>query len=599
MTLTETKPEDAIIADAGAAPGLADQTAPGPDAALAPTATAQTQTQAPASRPQVSVSRTQALADLLSTGDSTLIGRLWVFFGLGFGVFSAVAGLLVAAERLNTGRLDLFAGHRAHFLFFSLHGVSLVLLCVVPLFIGLAHCVVPRQIGASSMAFPRLAMASLAIWLIGSGLLIASWGIDGGLAAGGSQEATELSLLSLGLVVLALAVASLNLACTVILQRSQNFPRLADVPFFSLAILVVGGLWLVSFAILLGNVMVMWVDARGVSAAKYGLGENLYGQISWIFTQQQVFAFALPLLGIVADALQGSFGQRKPGSAMWPPAISATRSKAQSHAKLVVSLFAIVAFGGAIQGFFNPEFFSSPVYVVAPFVAILILLGVLRALGMLVREQSAPPRPTLGLLLGGMSLALLLGAVVLAGMRTVGRLVGVLDIFSDEPDWRNDLDRLLSPFDNLLGTTAGTSVFHATLLAGLLGAIAGLYIWGPGVLGHKLRASVGLPAGLMIFVGTLLYAVPDMVSGFWGQPELPAASIPQAQAQTFVANSGVEVANIISFIGACAVLLGLALVALDVLAALRQGTQQKLAAADSAGASSSQPAAVPDMAGLA
>lgn len=173
--------------------------------------------------------------------------------------------------------------------------------------------------------------------------------------------------MSLGLVAVALAVAALNLASTVILQRSQNFPRLTDVPFFSLAILVVGGLWVVSFAVLLGNVMVMWVDARGISAAKYGLGENLYEQISWVFTQQQVFAFALPLLGIVADALQGSFsqgklsqggsGQGKASSAMWPPAKSATRSKAQSNAKIVVSLFAIVAFGGAIQGFFNPEFF--------------------------------------------------------------------------------------------------------------------------------------------------------------------------------------------------------------------------------------------------
>lgn len=285
---------------------------------------------------------------------------------------------------------------------------------------------------------------------------------------------------------------------------------------------------------------------------------------------------------------------------MWPPAKSATRSKAQSNAKIVVSLFAIVAFGGAIQGFFNPEFSSSPVYVVAPFLAILILLGVLRAFGMLVREQSAPPRPTLGLMLGGMSFALLLGAVVLASMRTVGRLVGVLDIFSDEPDWRNDLDRLLSPFDDLLGTTAGTSVFHATLLAGLLGAIAGLYMWGPGVLGHKLRASVGLPAGLLIFVGTLLYAVPDMVSGFWGQPELPASSAAQAQAQAqaFVANNGVEAANIVSFIGVCALLLGLALVALDVLAALRQGTQQGLAFEDSAGENSSQPVSASDMAGV-
>lgn len=65
-----------------------------------------------------------------------------------------------------------------------------------------------------------------------------------------------------------------------------------------------------------------------------------------------------------------------------------------------------------------------------------------------------------------------------------------------------------------------------------------------------------------------------------------------------MANNGVEAANIVSFIGVCALLLGLALVALDVLAALRQGTQQGLAFEDSAGENSSQPVSASDMAGV-
>ncbi len=561
MTITETKPANITTSEL-----VSDES----ELAHSEQAVSSGRTLAPA---QTSPAPSpQGLAGLLSTGDSALIGRLWVFFGLGFGVFSMVAGMLLAAERLDADAINVFAGHRAHFLFFSLHQVSLVLLCVVPMFVGLAHSIVPKQIGANSVAFPRLSTAAFATWLIGAGLLVASWGIDGGLAAGGGQEATELSLLSLAVISIALMAASINLASTVILQRSQSFPRLTDVPFFALAILVVGGLWLISFGVLLGNVMVMWTDARGVSAAKYGLGENLYEQISWIFTQQQVFAWALPLLGVAGDALYGSFSKSTPS---WPPATKPITGQAQNTTKFVLSLFAIVSFGAAIQGFFNPEFYSSPVYVVAPFLAALVLLALLRAFGLLAGEQPNSPRPTLGFMLGFMSFALLLGAVVLASIRTVGRLVGVLDIFSDEPGWQEDLDRLLSPFDNLLGTTAGSSVFHAVLLAGFLGAIAALYMWAPGVLGHKLRAAVGLPAGLLIFGGAVLYAVPEMVSGFWGQPDVPAASAAQAQAQTFVANNGVEAANVASFVGACAVLLGVALVALDVLAALRQASQHK------------------------
>lgn len=604
MTLTDTKPASDTVA-APAAPA-----APAPSASPAPSAPVATVTPAP-----------RGIANLLSTGDSTQIGRLWVFFSLGFGVFSVVAAMLLAAERLSGG-IDIFTGHRAHFLFFSLHRVSLVLLCVVPLFVGLAHCVVPRQIGAQAMAFPRLASASLASWLVGSGLLIASWGIDGGLAAGGDQEATELSLLSLAVIAVALAAASLNIACTVILQRSRSFPRLSDVPFFSFAMLVVGGLWLISFAVLLGNVMVMWVDARGATAAKYGLGENLYEQISWVFSQQQVFAFALPLLGVMGGALvsavrsgagagagSGAGASLDPAAASAPdpasppvpvpePAtepVPATRDRTHITAKVVLSLFAIVSFGGAMQGFYNPEFHSSPVYVVAPFLAGLILLALLRAYakmatgsagskaataaGSVVRPsvrsaaRAGFPRPTLPLTLATMSFLLLLGAVALAATRTVGRLVGVLDVFSDDPGWRSDLDRLLSPFDNLAGTTAESSVFHAALLAGLLAGICGLYRWAPEVLGHRLRAAVGAPAGLLIFGGALLYAVPEMIAGFWGQPDVPAGSA--AAAQAFMANSGVDAANVASFLGVLAVLVGVALVALDVLAALRQGVKAK------------------------
>ncbi len=572
MTLTDTEPASDTVTAPPSAP-TQPAAAPAPSAASAAPTPASAN---PASAPTpASAPAPRGVANLLSTGDSTQIGRLWIFFSLGFGVFSVVAAMLLAAERLGDG-IDIFTGHRAHFLFFSLHRVSLVLLCVVPLFVGLAHCVVPRQIGAQAMAFPRLASASFATWLVGSGLLIASWGIDGGLAAGGDQEATELSLLSLAVIAIALAAASLNIASTVILQRSGSYPRLSDVPFYSFAMLVVGGLWVISFAVLLGNVMVMWVDARGVAAAKYGLGENLYDQISWVFTQQQVFAFALPLLGVMGDALVGA---ARGGAESAPP----SRDRTHIAAKVVLSLFAIVSFGGALQGFYNPEFHSSPVYVVAPFLAGLILLALLRAFAQTATAGSDAgpdaglPRPTLPLTLATMSFLLLLAAVALAATRTVGRLVGVLNVFSDDPDWRSDLDRLLSPFNDLLGTTAGSSVFHATLLAGFLAGICGLYMWAPDVLGHRLRAAVGAPAGLLIFGGALLYAVPEMVAGFWGQPDVPAGSAAQAQAQAqmFVANSGVDAANVVSFVGVCAVLFGVALVALDVLAALRQGVKAK------------------------
>ena len=562
MTLTETRPN---------APAAATAPAPNATAATAPAAASDT--------PASATPQPRGLAALLATGDSALVGRLWAFFGLAFGIFAIVSGVLLGAERLTANSLDWFVDHRAHFLFFSLHQVTLVLLCVVPLFLGLAHSVVPRQIGASAVAFPRLAMASFATWLVGSGILIASWLIHGGLAPGGKPEPTELSLLSLGLIAIALAAASLNIAATVILQRSRSFPRLTDVPFFSFAMLVSGGLWLFSFAVLLANLVVMWVDARGSTAAKYGAGENLYDQVSWLFTHQQIFAFALPALGILGDAvlrsLQPDSAKPAESAAGWSPAPPSPSSPQAAQtvliAKVILSLFAVVAFGADLQRFFNPEFASSPLHAIGPPAALLVVVALLGGYLRLAAGQPRKPqsRLTPGELLPVTALALLLGALVVACLRTVGRIGGVLKVFDDDPDWHADLDSVFGRFDDLLDTTAASSAFHAALLAGLLAAIAGLYMWAPGVLGHKLQSSVGLPAGALVFIGALIYAAPDLLSGFWGQPDLPAASAAEAQARSFVASGRIESANALSFVGVCMVLVGLVLIALDVLNALK------------------------------
>ena len=516
------------------------------------------------------------LSTRLSTGDSALLGRLWIFCGIAFGVFTFVIALLLGAERLGSAAIDIFSGHRSHFQFFTLYRVSLVLLCVVPLFIGLATAVVPQQIGARSVAYPRLATAAFYTWLIAAGIMLASWGIDGGLVPGGQQEATELSLLSIGLLAIALTAASLTIVGTVILQRSEQFQWLSHVPYFSWAMLIAGGLWIVSFPILLADVVVMWVDARGVTAVRYGLGENLFAQIAWIFDQQQVFGWSLPVLGIMGDALAGNMRANTGGSPRFMPEpdyISTDLSdfpgqrRLQGTAKFVLSLFGIVAFGGALNGFYTPGYSSAPVFVVAAFVVVLILLALTRPWGQMAKAQ--PPRITPQLAIATMGFLLLLGAGVLASIRNLGRLVGGLRIFSDDANWLTNLNNFTDPFDDLVGTTAASAVLHTALLAALLGIIAGLYMWAPVIFGKKLASPVGALSGLLILGGTLLYAVSELVSGFLGQMDRPAASAAENAVRGNYLGGGIEAANAVSFLGTIAILAGFTFVALNLLAVLR------------------------------
>ena len=513
----------------------------------------------------------RGVAALLSTGDSALLGRLWIFCGIAFGVFTFIIGMLLGAERLGSAGLDIFSGHRSHFQFFTLYRVCLVLLCVVPLFIGLATAVVPKQIGARSVAYPRLAAAAFYTWLIAAGILLASWGIDGGLVPGGQQEATELSLLSIGLLAIALTAAAITIIGTVILQRSEQFQWLPHVPFFSWAMLVASGIWVVSFPVLLADVVVMWVDARGVTAVRYGLGENLFAQIAWIFDQQQVFAWSLPVLGIMGDALVGNIRANTGGSPRFMPEpeyISPAQGRTQGTAKFVLSLMGIVAFGGALNGFYTPGYASSPVFVVAAFGVVLIILALARPWAQMAKAQS--PRITPQLAIALMGFLLLLGAGVLASVRNFGRLVGGLRIFSDDANWLDNINSFTSPFDDLAGTTAASAVLHAALLAALLSIIAGLYMWSPVIFGKKLASPVGALSGLLILGGTMLYCVSELVSGFLGQTDRPAATVAESAVRGNYLGSGIETANAVSFLGTIAVLAGFLFVAFNLLAVLRK-----------------------------
>ena len=500
-----------------------------------------------------------------------MLGRLWIFCGIAFGVFTFIIGMLLGAERLGSAGLDIFSGHRSHFQFFTLYRVCLVLLCVVPLFIGLATAVVPKQIGARSVAYPRLAAAAFYTWLVAAGILLASWGIDGGLVPGGQQEATELSLLSIGLLAIALTAAAITIIGTVILQRSEQFQWLPHVPFFSWAMLVASGIWVVSFPVLLADVVVMWVDARGVTAVRYGLGENLFAQIAWIFDQQQVFGWSLPVLGIMGDALVGNIRANTGGSPRFMPEpeyISPAQGRTQGTAKFVLSLMGIVAFGGALNGFYTPGYASSPVFVVAAFGVVLIILALARPWAQMAKAQS--PRITPQLAIALMGFLLLLGAGVLASVRNFGRLVGGLRIFSDDANWLDNINSFTSPFDDLAGTTAASAVLHAALLAALLSIIAGLYMWSPVIFGKKLASPVGALSGLLILGGTMLYCVSELVSGFLGQTDRPAATVAENIARGNYLGNGIETANAVSFLGTIAILAGFIFVAFNLLAVLRK-----------------------------
>ena len=456
----------------------------------------------PVSSP-AAVQAPSGLAGLLSSGDHKTVGLAWITFALLFGTFTFVIGTLTGFERIDSGSIDIFEGAESYLQMVTLYRVGLVFLFVVPLLIGLATYIVPLQLGASSVAFPRLAAASMWVWVVGGGILITAWAIDGGLVPGGEPEAVQLSILSFAVVVLAILGATVCIVTTIMTQRAEGLD-LYRVPFFSWSMLVAGGIWILSLPILVGNLVLMWVDSRGEAIASYGVGENLWVQVSWVFNQPQVFAFAIPALGIVTDVFSSAFGatQRRYG-----------------FTQGTIAAFGVLSFGAYAQRYLVPDVQTTTVYVSAGLLLGLVLLILLGGWADLAARGN---RVSSGahLLAAVGAVVLLLAAVTTGVIKVLGPGLGALREFDRNNDsWQGDIDDLIEPFADLFATSIVAGLLNLVMLTGLAAGVAALYYWAPKLFGTRLNGVVGAVAVVAIVGGALVYTIPDIISGFLDQAD--------------------------------------------------------------------------------
>lgn len=483
-----------------------------------------------------SMSLLERLATAPATGDHKAIGKLWIGAALGYGLLTLLVGVLIGIERaIDTADIDLggiIKGYESYAQFWTLYRFGLLFLVVVPLLIGLATHIVPLQVGSSSIAFPRAANGAFWTWLVSSAIMVVSWAVDGGFVAGGEIDAVNLSLASFFFVIVSILLASVTLVTTVVTQRAEGM-WLERVPMFAWSTLVAASVWILSLPVLLANIVIIWIDHQGDAVVEYGVGANMYAQLSWVFDQPQVFAFLIPVLGIVADIVPTGFRER--------PRLYAVGQGA-------IGLFGILTFGAYAQPFFSPGVTSSPVYVLGALGLLVPILAIAGGWGDLAARGGAP-KLGIQLLVALDALILLVAAGTIAFIRILHPLVGAFD----------DVDELA-----LAGTTATTAVFTAAMGAGLVAALAGIYFWAPKLFGRKLNGGLTMLAALALVGGALLSAVPDLISGFLDQSDDAVA----LAARGASVDSSVEALNWVSMVGSLALLGGVALIVLNLLGSL-------------------------------
>lgn len=477
MTMTETRPEETS----------AGMPAPPPDV-LAPT---------------------PGLAGWLSTTDHKRIGHLYVITALLSLVGVLVLVGVVNIERTASGAGTVVVSSAAIAQLSSLASLGVVFLAVVPLWLGLATYLVPLQVGAHSIAFPRAAAAGYWGYLLGAGLLLGSYAIDGG-PAGARAEGVELFLIAMGVLVTSLLLSGICIGATVLTLRAPGM-GIGQVPSFTWSALVGVVMLLVTLPVLLANLVLLYLDHR-YGQVFLGGATGVFRYVEWVFLQPQVLVFALPALGFVADAVPVAAGRRQIERGLVLAAIGA---------------FGVLGFGAFLQTGLMPGVRGEPL---AIGMAVLAVIPVLVLLGLWSRTLAASASqvgitPPLLVALTTMALALL---AVAAGAVTV-----------------------IDPLE-LRGTTWDTGVFNAFVLGiGLLGAFGALLFWGPKMWGRRLSGGASVLVWLAASLGVLLLVVPDLVNGLLDQP----AGAWEYDASSVAFLNGLTVAGAALLVVAVAVLL--------------------------------------------
>src|SRR3954454_18677713 len=233
------------------------------------------------------------LAGWLTTADHKRVGRMWIATSLLFLLVGGVLGELVGVERLDSGADLLKSGTFPQI--YTLHAESAVLLFLIPLFIGLATYLVPLQVGSPEIAFPRGSSTAFWLHLVGGLLLCGSYIADGGIT-GTTSTAVDLYLLSLLLVVGALAIGAVSVVTTVMTMRAPGLTLLRT-PMFSWAALVGGGVLLLQLPILAARIIELFIDQHFAGS----MPDHAYDGISWFWSQPTVYLVGVFAAGVLLD----------------------------------------------------------------------------------------------------------------------------------------------------------------------------------------------------------------------------------------------------------------------------------------------------------
>ncbi|WP_247000644.1 DUF6789 family protein [Halosolutus gelatinilyticus] len=268
------------------------------------------------------------------------IGLLYIAFGTVAAMWGGVDAMMMRTHLL-TPAADIWTEQTYNELF-TMHGLTMLIFFVTPVFFGIGNYFLPLLIGADDMAFPRL--NALGFWMLPPALLLSRLGIVAEVTAKtlslivpdswltalfvlrepaiGWTMYTPLSsttpdpqinflLLGLHLSGIATTIGAINFVTTIVYERDDAIGW-ANLDIFSWNMLVTSMIVLFAFP-LLGTALLMLLFDRNFGTTFFatdGGGPILWQHLFWFWGHPEVYILFLPAAGLMSLILPKFVGRK-------------------------------------------------------------------------------------------------------------------------------------------------------------------------------------------------------------------------------------------------------------------------------------------------
>ena len=452
----------------------------------------------------------------VTTVDHKKIGIMYGVAALFFFGIGGVEALLIRSQLAAPGNKLLSAD--LYNQVFTMHGITMIFLVIMPLGAAFMNYLIPLQIGARDVAFPRLNALSFWTFLFGGIFLNSSWFLGGGADGGWFAYAPNtgvafspthgMDFYALGLQITGIAslVGGINLVVTVLNMRAPGM-TLMKMPVFTwmsfvVQVLLVFAIPVISVALFLLTFDRLF-DANFFNVSQ-GADPLLWEHLFWIFGHPEVYILILPAFGIISEIIP--VFARKPIFG-YP-----------------FMVFSGIAIGFMGWGVWAHHMFASglgPISVAAfsvstMFIAVPTGVKILNWMATLWGGKITFSTP-------------MLFSIGLVAMFTIGGLSGVTHAVAPADTQQTDTYYIVAHF-------------HYVIFGGaLLGFVGGFYFWWPKVFGYFLDEKIGKVNFWLTMIGMNLTFGPMHILGLQGM----SRRIP-----TYRDGYGFNLWNMVSTIGA-------------------------------------------------